>query len=160
MASPELTFGSYLRELRGKKTWSLLTLSEKSALNYQHLSRIENDAVVPNADTTVRLAEVLGGDLKLMLELADCLPAEILLRMTAQGAGRSLKRSAHSASKAATRPAAEVRAQALARSLGVPESEVEDIANAMVRLTRLDARKRRAVVQLMKTLDGGRGAEP
>jgi transcriptional regulator with XRE-family HTH domain len=151
------TLGDYMRELRKKKEWSLVALSEETGLNYPHLSRIENNSAVPTPQTVVTLADALGGDLNLMLELADCLPKQILERLSARPDGPVLGRSAGGSGKPSAAP--DSRAAALAKSLGVPESEVEDVAEAVVRLLRLDSRRRRAVVNLMKTFDGGGGGQ-
>ena len=159
MSTRDQTLGDYLRELRSKKSWSLLRLSEKSQLNYQHLSRIENDSVVPSPETIVRLAEVLGGDLSLMLELGDCLPKQILERLSARPNAPALKRAAGDSGTRADNSTPNGRAEALARHLGVPDSEVAEVADAVVKLMRLDSRRRRAVVQLMKTFDGGGGGQ-
>jgi len=154
----EQTLGDYLRELRKKKEWTLLALSEQTKLNYPHLSRIENDSAVPTPQTVVTLANALGGDLNLMLELADCLPKQILDRLTSRPETPVMKRSAGGASRPST-SAPNARAEALARSLGVPDSEVADVAEAVIHLLKLDSRRRRAVVQLMKTFDGGVGGQ-
>jgi len=45
-----------------------------------HLSRIENGNAAPGAGTVVKLAKALDADLRQLLELADCLPREILER--------------------------------------------------------------------------------
>jgi transcriptional regulator with XRE-family HTH domain len=89
------TFGEHVRKLRRAKRWALQESAVASSLSPTHLSRIENDAVVPNADTVVRLARALGGDLEHMLELADCLPREILERLVrrAEGAPEALRRA-------------------------------------------------------------------
>lgn len=76
----EVSLGEYVRRLRRKKKLMLQDLAQKSGLSVSHLSRIENDGAVPNADTVVKIHNVLGGDLGVMLELADCLPREILDR--------------------------------------------------------------------------------
>ena len=154
MVTKEPTFGAYVRQLRGKKEWSLLALSEHAHLNYQNLSRIENDSTVPSPETVVTLAETLGGDLNYMLRLADCLPRQILERLAARPESQAVRRAAGGVAK---QPASgpNARAEALARSLGVPDAEVADVADAVVRLLQLDARRRHAVVQLMKTFDGG-----
>ena len=131
-------------------------LAERTAMNYSHLSRIENDSAVPTPETVVKLAEALGGDLNLMLELADCLPKQILDRLTGRPEAPVMKRAAGGRGKSPA-SAPNVRAQALAESLGVPESEVTDVAEAIIQLLSLDSRRRRAVVQLMKTFDGGGG---
>ena len=76
-----LSFGEYLRRLRRGKKWNLHSLAEQTGLSYTHLSRMENESTLPRAGTVARLAEVLDGDLKIMLELADCLPRTILDRI-------------------------------------------------------------------------------
>lgn len=134
----------------------MLRLSEKTRLSYPHLSKIENDSVVPTPQTVVTLVETLGGDLNLMLELADCLPKQILDRLTSRPETPSLKRAAGGGGKPST---PDERVAAIARALGVPESEVGDTAEAVVTLLRLDSRRRRAVVQLMRTFDGGGGGQ-
>jgi transcriptional regulator with XRE-family HTH domain len=153
-----MTLGEYLRELRGKKHWNLVALAERSGLNYQHLSRIENDSIVPAPDTVVRLADSLGGDLQLMLELADCLPKEILQRLAVRPTRGTMKRTAGADPIRPSR-APDARARSLAQQLGVPESEVDEVADAVVHLMTLDSRRRRAVVQLMRTFDGGVGGQ-
>ncbi len=157
MTKNQSTLGEYLRELRRKKTWSLLALSKDAGLNYQHLSRIENDSIVPAPGTVVKLAESLGGDLNLMLELADCLPRQILDRLSARPGSPVLRRGA-SGAKAEGGSTPNASAKALAGAMGVPQSELADVAEAIVKLLSLDARRRQAVVQLMKTFDGGEGA--
>jgi hypothetical protein len=154
------TLGGYLKELRDKKQWSLLMLAQKTGLNYPHLSRIESDSIVPTPKTVVTLSEALGGDLNLMLELAECLPKQILERLTARPTTPTpaMKRSAGEGGRStATSPNA--KAEGLARSLGVPESEVAEVADAVVKLMQLDSRRRRAVTQLMRTFDGGGGGQ-
>ena len=76
----DLTLGEYLRRLRRQRRWGLQQLAESTGLSVSHLSRIENDSAVPNADTVVKLATALDGELDRMLEMADCLPREILDR--------------------------------------------------------------------------------
>jgi len=148
------TFGAYVRQLRANKGWSLLALSEHTHLNYQNLSRIENDSTVPSPETVVTLADALGGDLNYMLQLADCLPKQILERLVARPSSQAARRAAGGPAKpSASGPNA--KAAALARSLGVPDAEIADVADAVVHLLELDARRRHAVVQLMKTFDGG-----
>lgn len=154
MPKNQSTLGAYLRELRRKKTWSLLALSQHSGMNYQHLSRIENDSIVPAPDTVVKLAEALGGDLNLMLQLADCLPRQILERLSARPGSPVLRRAASGAKGEGT-STPNASAKALARAMGVPQSELNDVADAIVRLLSLDARRRQAVVLLMQTFDGG-----
>lgn len=76
-----LTLGEYIRRLRRSKRWQLHELAAATGLSLSHLSRIENDNAVPNAETVVKLSKALDGNLELMLEMADCLPREILQRL-------------------------------------------------------------------------------
>ena len=90
------TFGDYVHNLRRARKMSLHALADATKLSYTHLSRLENNSIVPKAETVSKVASALDGDLKLMLELADCLPKEILDRMMTrpQAASVSLPRSA------------------------------------------------------------------
>ena len=81
MVYSQLTFGEHLRRLRRRKRWGLQDLARETGLSVSHLSRLENDNGVPNPDTVVKLAQALGADLEEMLELARCLPREILDRL-------------------------------------------------------------------------------
>jgi len=72
------TVGEYMRRLRRRKGWTLLELARETGLSYSHLSRLENNKNLPNPETVVKLAGVLGGDLDQMLALAKCLPQEVL----------------------------------------------------------------------------------
>src|SRR3954471_18984738 len=76
----DLTFGELLRRLRRDKRMPLQDVARRSGLSTTHLSRLENDNGLPTTDTVVKLHRVLGGDLPVMLELARCLPDEILDR--------------------------------------------------------------------------------
>ena len=77
----QLTFGEYVRRRRRGKQWALQDLAKDTGLSLSHLSRLENDNSLPNADTVVKLANSLDGDLEQMLEMAKCLPKEILERL-------------------------------------------------------------------------------
>ncbi len=55
-------------------------------------AQIENDNAVPNAETVVKLSTALDGDLERMLEMAACLPREILQRLIDR-AGEDLDRN-------------------------------------------------------------------
>ena len=92
-----LTFGETIRRLRRQKKWSLGTLTEQTGLSYSYLSRVENDSASPQPDAVARLAEALDGDVRELLELADCLPGVILDRIARRWDGASpgaLNRSA------------------------------------------------------------------
>lgn len=127
-------------------------VADETELSYHHLSRVENDSAVPGVETIAKLADALGGDLKLMLEMADCLPRQILNRITSrpETASRSLKRSAGGASSQASGTSPEGRALALAKAAGIPGAEEVEVANAIVRLLTLDRKRRRAIVQLLE----------
>src|ERR671912_2965814 len=76
----DLSFGEYLRRQRRQKAMQLQDVARRSGLSTTHLSRLENDNGLPTTDTVVKIHRVLGGDLSVMLELAQCLPDEILDR--------------------------------------------------------------------------------
>src|SRR5262245_39523991 len=92
----DLSFGEYLRRLRRDKRLPLQDVARRSGLSTTHLSRLENDNGLPTTDTVVKLHRVLGGDLTTMLELARCLPDEILDRYIRRADDNApvLKRSA------------------------------------------------------------------
>src|SRR5688572_18946283 len=92
----DLTFGEYLRRLRRQKAMQLQDVARRSGLSTTHLSRLENDNGLPTTDTVVKLHRVLSGDLSVMLELAKCLPDEILDRYIrrAEDEAPVMKRSA------------------------------------------------------------------
>lgn len=85
-----VSVGEYTRQFRRRKRWGLQDLARATELSASHLSRIENDRAVPNAQTVLKLAKALDGDLGRMLELAGYLPAldgdleEILSRLSWQ----------------------------------------------------------------------------
>ena len=82
----QLTFGEYMRRLRRARKWNLTHLAEQWDISYPHLSRLENDSALPSVESVVQLAEALDGDVKIMLELANCLPRVILDRISSQEA--------------------------------------------------------------------------
>ena len=92
----QLTFGEYMRRLRRSRKWSLTQLAENCNISYPHLSRLENDSVVPSVESVVRLSEALDGDVKIMLELSNCLPRVILdrIRSPEESTADSLMRTA------------------------------------------------------------------
>jgi len=156
MSQEQITIGEYVRGLRRKKGWNLQVLAEKTELSYHHLSRIENDSAAPGAETLTALAEALGGNLKLMLELAGSVPSQIVSRMSGSGSP-ALRRAAGGRGAAAESPRG--AAVALARSMGVPASEADELASAMLRLLQLERPRRSVIVDLIKTLSKGRHGE-
>jgi transcriptional regulator with XRE-family HTH domain len=160
----ELTLGEYMRRLRRAKGWSLHSLSERTGLSYSHLSRVENDSVVPNPKTVVSIAEALEGDLAAMLEMADCLPRQILDRLMSQaGVDRALSlgrtaglRSGGNASEGKARE----DALSLAVAIGIPKAETAEAVEALLRFLRLGQKQRRTLAQLMEMFqveEDGRG---
>jgi transcriptional regulator with XRE-family HTH domain len=151
MSTEQLSIGEYIRRLRKKKVWSLQMVADHTGLSYHHLSRIENDSTVPGAETVAKVADALGGDLKLMLEMADCLPRQILDRISSrpEATSATLKRAAGGGSQpSGANP--EARALAFVRAAGIPESEETEVANAVIRLVNLDRKRRHAIVQLLE----------
>ena len=127
-------------------------VADKTGLSYHHLSRIENDSSVPGADSVALISDALGGDLKLMLEMADCLPKQILDRISSrdEDATPRMARGAGAGTPPAARSTAETDVLKLVRRFRVAEPDQAALADAVVRLLRLDRRRQRAVVNLMK----------
>jgi transcriptional regulator with XRE-family HTH domain len=128
-------------------------VAEETKISYSHLSRIENDSTVPNPDTVVKIAAALDGDLKRMLELADCLPHAILERIQAReqtAEPSSLRRTAH------RRDNPEPLGTSLSDldlATGLAQEEVDDIMAAMKQLIRMRPHARRAVVEMIRSLE-------
>lgn len=153
----ELTLGEYLRRLRRGKKWNLQRVSQVTGLSYTHLSRVENDSAVPKADTVSKLAEALDGDLIRMLELADCLPQQILDRMRdreEQEGAPTLRRAADRFSPEPESSGQRAEALTLARAAGVPEREISDVATLLVEFLRLDHQQRSIVAGVIQGLHG------
>jgi transcriptional regulator with XRE-family HTH domain len=153
-----LTFGETIRRLRRQKKWSLGTLAEATGLSYSFLSRVENDSASPEAKTVARLAEALDGDLRELLELADCLPEVILNRIARrQDSGMT---GAFNRSAGESEPPAGDSIGALVTDLalvhGLPASEAYGLADAIERLMTLPAPQRAAIAQTILTLDSNR----
>jgi transcriptional regulator with XRE-family HTH domain len=155
MAS-ELTLGEYLRRLRRTKHWGLQELSHAADLSVSHLSRIENDSAVPNADTVVKLANALEGDLDLMLQKADCLPREILERLMRRADDSPvLRRSAGDGGADPTFPRALVEdtdpkiRQALASHFGLSDHDVQGLFHVLQRMARMEPVEREAVLRFL-----------
>ena len=71
-----LSLGEYVRRLRRAANRPLGSVAEETGISYTHLSRIENDSKVPSADSLVKIAAALGGNLELMLAKTNRLPQE------------------------------------------------------------------------------------
>jgi transcriptional regulator with XRE-family HTH domain len=145
-----------MRRLRRDKNWSLHQLAGETGISYTHLSRIENDSTVPNAETVSKLASALDGDLKLMLERARCLPQEILERIMASDTatrGGSLLRAARLGGDADhDSEDAQVVAR-VARDRGVPPDESLNLADAVLALFALPPDRRSSLAALIQSLN-------
>lgn len=153
-----LTFGEHLRRLRRAKRWNLQQLATETGLSTFHLSRLENDSAVPRPDSVVRLANALGGDLKVMLELAQCLPPEILARLArrASDSGSAVHRSAGAAPAVEeSLPSALVAdmdpqlRRAVAAHFGLPEDDLNGIFGVLQRLGEMSAEARKGVLAFL-----------
>ncbi len=165
MQDEQVSLGEYIRLLRRAKGMSLHALAAQTGLSYSHLSRIENDSTLPGPETVAKIAEALGGDLKLMLERAKCLPRAILDRiMSREESQRSvaLRRTAGQAAVAqrSLTKATSPELFGLARAAGLDENEAFDVADAVQEMIRLPKHQRQAVVALIATLRQGDDEPP
>src|SRR3954470_2888522 len=149
-----LSFGEYIRRLRRQKAMQLQDVARRSGLSTTHLSRLENDNGLPTTDTVVKIHNVLGGDLTVMLELARCLPDEILDRYIRRADDEApvLKRSALGqeddpifAEAFVADMAPEIR-RAVAQAFGLSERDAESILTALRRLAKMDEQDRKQVI--------------
>jgi transcriptional regulator with XRE-family HTH domain len=53
-----MSFGEKLRQLRRQRGWSQDELGSKVEIHGRHIGKYENDQVMPNADTLVKIAKV------------------------------------------------------------------------------------------------------
>ena len=157
-----LTLGEYVRHLRRRKNWNLQELAHASGLSVSHLSRLENDNNLPNAETVVKLSAALDGDLEHMLQLADCLPVEILERLLRRvGGGASPHRRSAGAesdpgfARALVEDIDPTLRTGLARQFGLTENDVDGVYAALQAMARLEPAQRDAAVRFLVSL--GRG---
>jgi transcriptional regulator with XRE-family HTH domain len=152
-----LSFGEYVRRRRREKRVNLMALAQATGVSYSHLSRIESDSTLPNAATVAKLAEALDGDLKLMLQLANCLPRTILDRIEAMPlGGNALRRAAYqSEEEVPPIPPTPVAQYGLAH--GLNHEEAAELHEAIRILCELQPEKRRSLIGFIKSLspDGG-----
>lgn len=151
--STNVTFGEYLRRLRRAKAWGLQDLAQASGVSVTHLSRLENDNAVPNAETVVKLATALGGDLNQMLRLSECLPTEILDRLSRRAASsRGAVRRSASSDADPSFPGALVRdidpslRNALAERFGLLPGDVDGVFNVLQELGTKEPSERAAIL--------------
>jgi transcriptional regulator with XRE-family HTH domain len=150
----EMTLGEYLRRLRRAKHWQLQDVVNATGMSLSHLSRIENDAAVPNPATVVKLSKALDGELDRMLELADCLPREILDRYIrrASGSPSALRRSGGVSddpefARALVDDLEPQLRLAIARRFDLEERDVDGIFAVLLRMARLSPADRESVLK-------------
>jgi hypothetical protein len=104
----------------------------------------------------VRIAAALDGDLKLMLEMADCLPRAILDRIAAREEASSptpLSRALEGQLKRPGPPSGSCGdVNDLALAAGLNENEASDIVDADNHLVHLKPAQRSAVMRLIRSL--------
>ena len=154
MNKDQLTLGEYMRRVRRGQKWNLNKLATETGLSYTHLSRIENDSTLPRAETVSRIATALGGDLKLMLELANCLPRAIVERIGSQvaDANGALKAAAGPEEPASNPDSISPFAIQIAASAGLAQDEAASIARAVELLVGLDEQQRKAIAAFIRSL--------
>ena len=160
-----LSLGEYIRRLRRRTKKSLQELSDATGLSVSHISRLENDNALPSADTVVKLATALEGDLDRMLELADCLPREILERLIQRAGGSS---SVHRRSAGADADPTFSQAliedidpdlrDGIARQFGLSARDVEGLFAVLRRMPQMQPADREAVIELLAATTGGHQA--
>ena len=152
-----LTFGEYIHRLRRARKWNLHALADHSGISYTHLSRLENDSVLPTAESVAKLALALEGDLKAMLEMANCLPRVILDRISAkeEPAGNPLLRTAGPGGEEAEEPIPGLD-HALAAELkdlyGLDDAQAGALALAIYGLVNLDQSQRSSLFSLIASI--------
>ena len=159
----DLSFGEYLRRLRRDKRLPLQDVARRAGLSTTHLSRLENDAGLPTTDTVVKIHRVLGGDLSVMLELAKCLPDEILdryIRRVDDGAA-VMKRSAlgqvddPAFAQAFIKDMEPAIRRAVAQAFGLSERDAEGVLTALRRLAKMSEQEREQVIGVLKLATRG-----
>src|SRR4051812_14232083 len=159
----DLTFGEYLRRQRRDKRLPLQDVARRAGLSTTHLSRLENDNGLPTTDTVVKIHRVLGGDLSVMLELARCLPDEILdryIRRADDGAG-VLKRSALGQADDPAFAAAFIEdmepsiRRGVAEAFGLSERDAEGVLIALRRLAKMSEQEREQVIGVLNLATRG-----
>jgi transcriptional regulator with XRE-family HTH domain len=165
-SSTRISLGEYVRRLRRDKQWDLQELADHVDLSVSHLSRIENDRAVPNADSVIRLAKALDGDLGLMLELAEHLPREMLERLLRRvnGGGSAHRRAAGiepdpTYARALVEDMDPSVRQAIAEYFAVPDQDVDGLASTVRQWATLDSADRQQVLDFIAFLVSRRGEE-
>lgn len=159
----DLSFGEYLRRLRRDKHVPLQDVARRAGLSTTHLSRLENDNGLPTTDTVVKINNVLGGDLPVMLELAKCLPDEILDRYIrhADDEAPVLKRSALGQAgdpifvEAFVEDMEPAIRRVIAQAFGLSESDAEGVMAALHKLGKMSEEERGQVIGVLKLATRG-----
>lgn len=159
----DLTFGEYLRRLRREKRMPLQDVARRSGLSTTHVSRLENDNGLPTTDTVVKLHRVLGGELSVMLELAKCLPDEILDRYIRRADDEApvLKRSAigqvddTSFAEAFVGSMEPAIRRAVAQAFGLSERDTEGVLTSLRRLAKMNDQEREQVIGVLRLATQG-----
>lgn len=159
----DLSFGEYLRRLRRDKRAPLQDVARKAGLSSTHLSRLENDNGLPTTDTVVKIHRVLGGDLTVMLELARCLPDEILDRYIRRAHDEApvLKRSALGRvddpifAEAFVDDMEPLIRRGVARAFGLSEHDAEGVLTALRRLAKMSEEEREQVIGVLRLATQG-----
>ena len=160
-----LSLGQYVRSLRRQKRWSLQVLAESVGLSASRISRIETDRAIPTADTVVKLANALNGDMNLMLEMAECLPQEILERLVRRvGGGSTPHRRLAGKEGADPTFAADLvedidpdLRSALTAAYQLSDEDVDGIFSVLQRLAGMDRRERNAIIGFLNAKTGDSG---
>ena len=160
--SDSLTLGEYVRRLRRRAKKSLQDVTDETGISVSHLSRIENDSNLPSVDLVVRLAHALEGDMDFMLERADCLPKEILSRLTRRAAqgGQVMRRAAGSGEEDdfATALVEDIDPRlrgALAQRFSVPEEDAAALFNALEQISLMTEQQREVFIEAIALLAKG-----
>ena len=139
----------------------------ETGLSLSHLSRLENDNGLPNPDTVVKLALALDADLERMLELAKCLPREILDRLARRAVGEAqpYRRTAGNQpedpafANALIEDIDPTLRSAVAQNFGLSDRDVEGFFSILQRVARMSTSEREVVLRFLThaTEEGGSG---
>lgn len=132
-------------------------MSEQMNLSYSYLSRLETNSAMPSPETVAKIAELLHGDLKELLELADCLPRVILDRITADQSSPSpaLRRAAGPVEDAGDPRVLTMTVAQLADEGLLPHDDALAVAQTVALLCQLPKQQRDAFMGLIQTMYHG-----
>lgn len=149
-----ITFGEHLHRLRRERKWSLHQLAQRSGLSYYHLSRMENGATLPSAESVAKLADALEADVKPLLELAKCLPRTILDRlMSRQDATRpAMRRGAPLQEQGSNDNKIRALTDTLSWVTDLDKEEAADMAVAMLQLAAVGEQRRQTMLTVIEML--------